>query len=160
MWEPCWKHGFSLPIATRSITYLAFDVTQFAVEEYPVYHSLYDNYVWVERFGDPLFHRHVAGTEPSIFKESFQVYPKCMQINFPCIIIQWPAFGVWLHWNLLATRSYPSITSLMRPSWRYHLFTFDVHNSLLVYWYTCVYESWDMKELCHLVDCRSAQKIS
>jgi hypothetical protein len=46
-----------------------------AVEEYPVYHSLYDDYVWVERFGDPLFHRRVAGTEPSIFKETFKFIP-------------------------------------------------------------------------------------
>eukprot|EP01018_Ginkgo_biloba_P016603 Gb_09577 [translate_table: standard] len=29
-------------------------------KDYPVYHSLYDNYMWMEKFGDPLFHRHVA----------------------------------------------------------------------------------------------------
>jgi hypothetical protein len=28
---------------------------------YPVYHSLYDDYVWMEKFGDPGFRRHVAG---------------------------------------------------------------------------------------------------
>ncbi|XP_050384506.1 probable glutamate carboxypeptidase LAMP1 [Argentina anserina] len=27
---------------------------------YPVYHSMYDDYVWMEKFGDPFFHRHVA----------------------------------------------------------------------------------------------------
>lgn len=27
---------------------------------YPVYHSVYDNYHWMEKFGDPGFHRHVA----------------------------------------------------------------------------------------------------
>jgi len=27
---------------------------------YPVYHSLYDDYVWMEKFGDPGFRRHVA----------------------------------------------------------------------------------------------------
>ncbi|KAL5223380.1 hypothetical protein ABZP36_028093 [Zizania latifolia] len=27
---------------------------------YPVYHSLYDDFVWMEKFGDPLFRRHVA----------------------------------------------------------------------------------------------------
>ncbi|CAL9135098.1 unnamed protein product [Musa textilis] len=27
---------------------------------YPVYHSLYDDFVWMQKFGDPLFHRHVA----------------------------------------------------------------------------------------------------
>ncbi|KAG2591522.1 hypothetical protein PVAP13_5NG488800 [Panicum virgatum] len=27
---------------------------------YPVYHSLYDDYVWMENFGDPGFRRHVA----------------------------------------------------------------------------------------------------
>ncbi|KAF8663835.1 hypothetical protein HU200_055169 [Digitaria exilis] len=27
---------------------------------YPVYHSLYDDYVWMEKFADPGFHRHVA----------------------------------------------------------------------------------------------------
>uniref|UniRef100_A0A0E0DZ27 glutamate carboxypeptidase II n=1 Tax=Oryza meridionalis TaxID=40149 RepID=A0A0E0DZ27_9ORYZ len=41
------------PLASTNIIALA-------VEDYPVYHSLYDDYVWMERFGDPLFHRHVA----------------------------------------------------------------------------------------------------
>nr|XP_011468171.1 PREDICTED: probable glutamate carboxypeptidase 2 isoform X1 [Fragaria vesca subsp. vesca] len=27
---------------------------------YPVYHSMYDDFVWMEKFGDPSFHRHVA----------------------------------------------------------------------------------------------------
>eukprot|EP00250_Pteridium_aquilinum_P015225 c22459_g2_i1 orf=43-2142(-) len=27
---------------------------------YPVYHSTYDNYDWMLKFGDPFFHRHVA----------------------------------------------------------------------------------------------------
>ncbi|CAM6090069.1 unnamed protein product [Calypogeia fissa] len=29
---------------------------------YPVYHSEYDNYHWMVKFGDPLFHRHAAMT--------------------------------------------------------------------------------------------------
>lgn len=28
---------------------------------YPVYHSMYDDFIWMEKFGDPMFHRHVAG---------------------------------------------------------------------------------------------------
>nr|XP_048320756.1 probable glutamate carboxypeptidase LAMP1 isoform X4 [Ziziphus jujuba var. spinosa] len=27
---------------------------------YPVYHSMYDDYIWMQKFGDPGFHRHVA----------------------------------------------------------------------------------------------------
>uniref|UniRef100_A0A5B6YQA2 glutamate carboxypeptidase II n=1 Tax=Davidia involucrata TaxID=16924 RepID=A0A5B6YQA2_DAVIN len=27
---------------------------------YPVYHSMYDDYIWMKKFGDPMFHRHVA----------------------------------------------------------------------------------------------------
>ncbi|KAG8491519.1 hypothetical protein CXB51_014891 [Gossypium anomalum] len=27
---------------------------------YPVYHSMYDDYTWMEKFGDPMFHRNVA----------------------------------------------------------------------------------------------------
>ncbi|KAJ4768510.1 Transferrin receptor protein 2 [Rhynchospora pubera] len=27
---------------------------------YPVYHSIYDDYLWMEKFGDPMFQRHVA----------------------------------------------------------------------------------------------------
>ncbi|CAL4947523.1 unnamed protein product [Urochloa decumbens] len=38
----------------------SLDMSYGLFEEYPVYHSLYDDYVWVERFGDPLFQRHVA----------------------------------------------------------------------------------------------------
>ncbi|KAK8955228.1 putative glutamate carboxypeptidase 2 [Platanthera guangdongensis] len=30
-------------------------------QDYPVYHSMYDDFVWMQKFGDPLFHRHVAG---------------------------------------------------------------------------------------------------
>ncbi|KAI4350786.1 hypothetical protein L6164_005202 [Bauhinia variegata] len=29
-------------------------------EDYPVYHSMYDDFIWVEKFGDPNFQRHVA----------------------------------------------------------------------------------------------------
>lgn len=29
-------------------------------EGYPVYHSMYDDFVWMKKFGDPMFHRHVA----------------------------------------------------------------------------------------------------
>ncbi|KAK4283888.1 hypothetical protein QN277_000792 [Acacia crassicarpa] len=29
-------------------------------KDYPVYHSLYDNFIWMEKFGDPKFQRHVA----------------------------------------------------------------------------------------------------
>lgn len=29
--------------------------------DYPVYHSVYDNYNWMSKYGDPLFRRHVAG---------------------------------------------------------------------------------------------------
>lgn len=27
---------------------------------YPVYHSMYDDFIWMKNFGDPMFHRHVA----------------------------------------------------------------------------------------------------
>ncbi|KAJ6923296.1 glutamate carboxypeptidase LAMP1 [Populus alba x Populus x berolinensis] len=27
---------------------------------YPVYHSMYDDFVWMEKFGDPMFQRHIA----------------------------------------------------------------------------------------------------
>ncbi|KAL9249541.1 putative glutamate carboxypeptidase LAMP1 [Drosera capensis] len=29
-------------------------------EGYPVYHSMYDDFIWMKNFGDPLFQRHVA----------------------------------------------------------------------------------------------------
>ncbi|XP_060968391.1 probable glutamate carboxypeptidase LAMP1 isoform X1 [Cannabis sativa] len=35
-------------------TMIAFD------NGFPVYHSLYDDYVWMKKFGDPMFQRHVA----------------------------------------------------------------------------------------------------
>ena len=35
--------------------------------EYPVYHSLYDDFVRVEKFPDPGFLRHVAGAAPYSF---------------------------------------------------------------------------------------------
>lgn len=33
----------------------------FFVVGYPVYHSMYDDFVWMSKFGDPMFRRHVAG---------------------------------------------------------------------------------------------------
>uniref|UniRef100_M8CWZ4 glutamate carboxypeptidase II n=1 Tax=Aegilops tauschii TaxID=37682 RepID=M8CWZ4_AEGTA len=38
----------------------SLDMSYGLFSEYPVYHSLYDDFVWMQRFGDPLFHRHVA----------------------------------------------------------------------------------------------------
>lgn len=32
-----------------------------SLAEYPVYHSLYDDFIWMQKFGDPMFKRHVAG---------------------------------------------------------------------------------------------------
>ncbi|XP_057818130.2 probable glutamate carboxypeptidase LAMP1 isoform X2 [Cryptomeria japonica] len=29
-------------------------------QDFPMYHSLYDDYKWMEKFGDPLFHRHTS----------------------------------------------------------------------------------------------------
>ncbi|XP_076934735.1 putative glutamate carboxypeptidase LAMP1 isoform X2 [Bidens hawaiensis] len=29
-------------------------------DDYPVYHSMYDDFVWMSKFGDPMFQRHVA----------------------------------------------------------------------------------------------------
>ena len=57
-------HLIIIPLAS------AVNIVALAVSEYPVYHSLYDDFVWMERFGDPLFHRHVACTEREL---SFQI---------------------------------------------------------------------------------------
>ena len=48
----------------------AINIVALAVSEYPVYRSLYDDFDWMERFGDPLFHRHVVCTERAIFSNS------------------------------------------------------------------------------------------
>jgi N-acetylated-alpha-linked acidic dipeptidase len=49
----------------------SLDMSYGTMEDYPVYHSLYDDYVWMERFGDPLFHRHVACTELVVVQRFF-----------------------------------------------------------------------------------------
>ncbi|POO00559.1 Peptidase [Trema orientale] len=33
---------------------------------YPVYHSLYDDFIWMKKFGDPMFQRHVAGIDDAV----------------------------------------------------------------------------------------------
>ena len=38
----------------------SLDISYGLFSEYPVYRSLYDDFDWMERFGDPLFHGHVA----------------------------------------------------------------------------------------------------
>jgi hypothetical protein len=74
----------------------ALNIIALAVSEYPVYHSLYDDYVWMERFGDPLFHRHVACTERATLSNSkVQLCSFIMLTNpFYCVIMQWQVFGV------------------------------------------------------------------
>jgi len=32
----------------------------FGDDGYPVYHSMYDDFIWMKKFGDPMFQRHVA----------------------------------------------------------------------------------------------------
>lgn len=46
---------------------------------YPVYHSEYDNYHWMVKFGDPLFHRHVASKfpHPDVCATFCQVLDSC-----------------------------------------------------------------------------------
>ena len=40
---------------------LSWALFAFVGPGYPVYHSLYDDYIWMAKFGDPGFRRHVAG---------------------------------------------------------------------------------------------------
>ncbi|XP_068342575.1 probable glutamate carboxypeptidase LAMP1 [Pyrus communis] len=43
------------------VHHLGIPATHMAFGEgYPVYHSMYDDFIWVQKFGDPMFHRHVA----------------------------------------------------------------------------------------------------
>ena len=83
-----WNHSFPEPkkICIINICYYRSsswcNIISLAVEEYPVYHSLYDDYVWVERFGDPLFHRHVAGTESSIFSQKLSSLSQALANQF------------------------------------------------------------------------------
>ncbi|KAI4380007.1 hypothetical protein MLD38_006241 [Melastoma candidum] len=44
------------------VQHLGIPAADFSYETggYPVYHSLYDDFVWMKQFGDPGFHRHVA----------------------------------------------------------------------------------------------------
>ncbi|MCL7050361.1 hypothetical protein MKW94_013089 [Papaver nudicaule] len=35
-------------------------IDMFFGEDYPVYHSMYDDFTWMRKFGDPMFRRHVA----------------------------------------------------------------------------------------------------
>ncbi|WOL11093.1 putative glutamate carboxypeptidase 2 isoform X1 [Canna indica] len=70
-----WISSNDSPLASCSIGRLGGGGTDFAAfiqhagvpsadmcfgEGYPVYHSLYDDFVWMQKFGDPLFHKHVA----------------------------------------------------------------------------------------------------
>ena len=37
------------------------DVISFLFPDFPVYHTAFDSYNWMAEYGDPFFHRHVAG---------------------------------------------------------------------------------------------------
>ncbi len=63
----------------HNIVYLGVDWGSICLDDNPMYHSVYDNFNWVEKFGDPLFHRHVAGTSsfhvdflPSLNKQYYR----------------------------------------------------------------------------------------
>ncbi|AQL00669.1 Peptidase M28 family protein [Zea mays] len=45
---------------TQSLYDLWMSSNSSPLVNYPVYHSLYDDFIWMEKFGDPLFQRHVA----------------------------------------------------------------------------------------------------
>ena len=54
-------HRFLYSSDFRLLMYVCGWRLYFVRPGYPVYHSLYDGYVWMEKFGDPGFRRHVAG---------------------------------------------------------------------------------------------------
>ncbi|KAL4374734.1 hypothetical protein HN51_008557 [Arachis hypogaea] len=60
--------------------------------DYPVYHSLYDDFIWMQKFGDPMFHRHVAAAsvwglvalwlaDEEFLHFDYQSYAKELQLN-------------------------------------------------------------------------------
>ncbi|KAK2645529.1 hypothetical protein Ddye_020724 [Dipteronia dyeriana] len=51
------------PITELSCSILAADILFGG--GYPIYHSMYDDFIWMEKFGDPMFQRHVAAASVS-----------------------------------------------------------------------------------------------
>uniref|UniRef100_M8BCR6 Peptidase M28 domain-containing protein n=1 Tax=Aegilops tauschii TaxID=37682 RepID=M8BCR6_AEGTA len=49
----------SVDMAIGSVDQIELECYLFA--GYAVYHSLYDDFTWMEKYGDPMFRRHVAG---------------------------------------------------------------------------------------------------
>ncbi|KAL4382214.1 hypothetical protein AHAS_Ahas04G0211100 [Arachis hypogaea] len=55
--------GYAKPIAKEVLKGLFVpELKGSGATDYPVYHSLYDDFIWMQKFGDPMFHRHVAGS--------------------------------------------------------------------------------------------------
>ena len=59
----------------------------FLFADYAVYHSLYDDFIWMEKFGDPLFQRHVAGIP--IPRQPQYHQGSCHAIPCTCFLICW-----------------------------------------------------------------------
>lgn len=54
---------------------------------YPVYHSMYDDFIWMKKFGDPMFHRHSAGIVSHINQNSMSHISRALMVfNGDCHI--------------------------------------------------------------------------
>jgi hypothetical protein len=61
--------------------------------DYAVYHSLYDDFTWMEKYGDPMFRRHVAGIPYLLPTWCYHVL-KLVPVLRPMNVTR---LGAWLH---------------------------------------------------------------
>ncbi|KAL4300093.1 hypothetical protein AHAS_Ahas17G0166400 [Arachis hypogaea] len=87
--SPCLLQPFDFSFLLKCILKLCFFVNS---ADYPVYHSLYDDFIWMQNFGDPMFHRHVAAAsvwglvalwlaDEEFLPFDYQSYAKELQLN-------------------------------------------------------------------------------
>ncbi|XLT65015.1 hypothetical protein HN873_021454 [Arachis hypogaea] len=98
----------------------------FQISDYPVYHSLYDDFIWMQKFGDPMSHRHVAGWWHSIsFFLLFLLFSFVQEIE---------ASKGWRTWKeyqmkvrdvndrlMMAERAFTDRDGLLGMTWHKHL---------------------------------------
>ncbi|KAJ8768775.1 hypothetical protein K2173_023679 [Erythroxylum novogranatense] len=52
--------------------------------DYPVYHSMYDDFIWMKNFGDHMFQRHIAGSSRQLIRQIRHCSLSLLSLLFNC----------------------------------------------------------------------------
>lgn len=120
--------------------------------DFPVYHTAFDSYDWMTKFGDPLFHRHVAG-QLLHFLYTFMCqicpYKYTLRLNLRslCFLSCWnmgsysPPPGWWFNPPFQLLFLCGSVKGINLPRFSFHFFFFMCNSYNTIFLFTfCLVE--------------------